>query len=252
MSFVPHVVAVGLVAVFLIAFGKGAFGGGMAVTGIPILALVMDPVDAAFVIAPLLPLIDIVTLKVFPPRTWSMPDVVWIASGVFGGMVVGAVLLAGLPRDLSSGLIGAAILAFAAREVLLKPPPGSPLAVNAPRALGWGILGGLSTFLANAGQPPVAVYLTRRDLSKTMYAGTMSGVFTIANFTRLPLMLAIGIDRPHLLAYSAILIPVIPLGTYVGKLVHDRLDRNRLFFCVYVLLMLAGAKLLASATGLLP
>lgn len=243
MDLAPQVIVAGLVAVFIISFSKGAFGGGLAVVGIPILTFVMDPVDAAVVLAPLLPLMDLATLKAFPPRTWSMPDVIWVAGGVFAGMVVGAMLLGGLPRHLSAALIGVAVLAFAARQVFLRPKPGTPLEVSPPRAFGWGALGGLSTFLANAGQPPVAVYLTRRTLTKTMYAGTMSAVFTIANVTRLPLMAAIGLDRLHLLAYSAAMIPAIPLGTYCGRKLHDRLDRERLFFCVYVTLLLVGAKL---------
>ncbi|TCT06686.1 sulfite exporter TauE/SafE family protein [Aquabacter spiritensis] len=251
-EFAPQIVLAGFAAVFLIAFAKSAFGGGLAVVGIPVLALVMDPVDAAVVLTPLLPLMDIASLKVFPPRTWSMPDVVWIATGVFCGMILGAAVFAGLPRDATGALIGAAILAFALRRLLFGPAPKPPLDLSRVRALGWGLVGGLTTFLANAGQPPVAVYLMRRPLTKTVYAGTMSAVFTIANVTRLPLMAAIGLDRAHLLIYSAALFPAIPLGAYLGKRLHDRLDRDRLLFWVHILLVLAGAKLLGSAVGLIP
>ncbi|WP_164738391.1 sulfite exporter TauE/SafE family protein [Aquabacter cavernae] len=251
-AFAPQIVLAGLVAVFIIAFSKGAFGGGLAVVGIPILALVMDPVDAALVLAPLLFVMDLVTLRVFPPRTWSMPDVRWIAAGLFCGMLVGAYAFSDLPRDVAGGLIGAAILAFAVRQLFFRPAPGTPLGVSFWRAFVWGGVGGLTTFLANAGQPPVAVYLTRRQLPKTIYAGTMSAVFTLANATRIPLVAGLILARPSLMLYSAALLPAIPLGAYVGKVMHDRIDRDRLFRIVYVLIMLAGAKVLGSSLGLVP
>lgn len=250
--FAPHIVAAGLLAVFVIAFSKGAFGGGLAVVGIPILALVMDPVDAALVLAPLLFAMDLVTLRVYPPRTWSVPDAVWIASGVVCGMLVGAWLFAGLPREVTGALIGAALLLFSLRQLVLRPRPGTPLGVSPWRGFVWGSVGGLTTFLANSGQPPVAIYLTRRSLPKTIYAGTMSAVFTLANFTRLPLMAGLAFARPSLLLYSAVLLPAIPFGTWAGKALHDRIDRDRLFFLVYVLILLAGLKVLGSSLGLIP
>lgn len=251
-AFAPQIVVAGLLAVFVIAFSKGAFGGGLAVVGIPILALVMDPVDAAILLAPLLLVMDVFTLRVFPPRTWSMPDVPWIAAGLFCGMVLGAYAFSDLPRDLSGMLIGAALLAFAIRQIFFRPPPPSPIGVSGWRAFLWGGVGGLSTFLANAGQPPVAVYLTRRSLTKTVYAGTMSAVFTLANATRLPLMAGLILARPGLMLYSAALLPAIPLGAYAGKMLHDRIDRDRLFRLVYVLILVAGAKVLGTSLGLLP
>jgi hypothetical protein len=42
---------IALPAVFVIGLGKGAFGGGPALIGIPLLALVVDPVDAAIMVA---------------------------------------------------------------------------------------------------------------------------------------------------------------------------------------------------------
>ncbi|MEW6257342.1 MAG: sulfite exporter TauE/SafE family protein [Pseudomonadota bacterium] len=248
----PDIVGAGLLAVFVIAFSKGAFGGGLAVVGIPILSLVMDPVDAAVVLAPLLLVMDLFTLHVFPPRTWSLPDVSWIATGLIFGMVLGAYAFSDLPRETSGALIGAALLAFALRQIFFPPAPAPPIGVSGWRAFLWGGVGGLTTFLANVGQPPVAVYLTRRSLSKTVYAGTMSAIFTLANATRLPLMAGLILARPSLMLYSAALLPAIPLGAYAGKRLHDRIDRARLFRIVYLLILLAGFKVLGTSLGLLP
>ena len=43
------------------------------------------------------------------------------------------------------------------------------------------------------------------------------------------------------------LLPAIPLGVWLGKRLHDRLDEQRLYFWCYVLVGAAGAKLLADS-----
>jgi uncharacterized membrane protein YfcA len=67
---------VGLPTIFIIAVGKGAFGGGLATIGVPLLALVMSPIDAAIVVAPLVTLMDFFAFGSFGWRTWSRADLV--------------------------------------------------------------------------------------------------------------------------------------------------------------------------------
>ena len=64
----------------MIGLGKGAFGGGLAIIGVPLLALVTDPVDAAIIVAIVSSTTDVFAVKAFPMRTWSWPDIVWVAS----------------------------------------------------------------------------------------------------------------------------------------------------------------------------
>ena len=77
----PSAIALALAGVFLIAFMKGAFGGGAATVGIPLLALAMDPLTAGALLAPLLIAMDIFALRYFTPSTWSWPDVVRVMPG---------------------------------------------------------------------------------------------------------------------------------------------------------------------------
>ncbi len=52
-----------LAGVFLIAFMKGAFGGGFAIIGIPLLSMVMDPLTAGALLAPLFVVMDLLALR---------------------------------------------------------------------------------------------------------------------------------------------------------------------------------------------
>jgi hypothetical protein len=65
----PIFYLVGIPAIFVIGLGKGAFGGGLAIIGVPLLALVTDPVDAAIIIAVVASTTDIFAVKAFPMRT---------------------------------------------------------------------------------------------------------------------------------------------------------------------------------------
>jgi len=55
----PALYLVGLPTVFLIAMSKGAFGGGLAILGVPLLSFVMSPLDAAITVAPLVAFMDL-------------------------------------------------------------------------------------------------------------------------------------------------------------------------------------------------
>jgi uncharacterized membrane protein YfcA len=82
-------------------FMKGAFGGGFAIVGIPMLSLVMDPVTAGGLLAPLFIAMDLYALRYWKPSTWSKPI------RCKDNIALGAIWRSGL-RRLSIDLIGSA------------------------------------------------------------------------------------------------------------------------------------------------
>ena len=78
-----------LAGVFFIAFMKGAFGGGFAIIGIPLLALVMDPLTAGALLAPLFVAMDLVALQYWKPSTWSKPDLKVLLPSLIVGIGLG-------------------------------------------------------------------------------------------------------------------------------------------------------------------
>lgn len=235
---------VGLPAVFLISLGRGAFGGGLAILGVPLLAFAVDPVTATFIMAPIVSASDPFTVWAFPPRTWSMPDLKWLVPGMIAGLCLGAVFVAEVdPRVVALG-ISMVILWFTARYFLLtRNAPAGHRPVNPTLALICGGLSGFSTFISHAGNPPIAYYLLPRGLPKTIYAGTMIALFLSANTVKLALYLWLSGSDPRVLLMAVALMPVVPLGVWAGKRLHDRLDEQRLYFWCYVLVGIAGLRL---------
>src|SRR5580658_8069416 len=78
-------ILVAFAGVFLICFMKGAFGGGFSIVGIPLLSVVMDPVTAGGLLAPLLVTMDLFALRYWKPATWSKPDLTRLLPGLIVG-----------------------------------------------------------------------------------------------------------------------------------------------------------------------
>ncbi|MCA4910033.1 MAG: hypothetical protein ING72_06780, partial [Methylobacterium sp.] len=104
---------IGGVTVFVIAASKGAFGGGAASLGVPMLSLIMEPVSAAIIVAPLISMMDMFTLRTFGPSSWSKPDLRVLLPGLVLGLGLGWLAFASVDPRLVALMIGTISLAFA-------------------------------------------------------------------------------------------------------------------------------------------
>jgi uncharacterized protein len=246
----PLFFLVGLPAVFIMAMSKGAFGGGLAIIGVPMLSLVMSPIEAAIIVAPLVSFMDLFAVGAYGPKTWSKPDLAWLIPGLLVGILIGYVFFTYVDPRLVSFGIGSVTLAFAADYFLRgrrKSGGGHP--VSPPLALLAGLASGFTSFVAHAGGPPSQMYLLRRGLNKTVYAGTNLALFIFGNLVKLLPFGLLMWAQPHTFWLAVALSPVVPFGVWLGKRLHDRLEQRQLFFWCYVLLSFAAAKLLYDAAS---
>lgn len=244
----PWFYLVGGLTVFLMSFSKSAFGGGLALLGIPMFSLVTDPIAAAIMTAPLLVVMDLFTMRHLGPATWSMPDVKWLLPGLIGGIGLGWLFYESADPKIVALLIGSVTLAFVGHWFLkgrTANPPPEP--VRPGLALSLAGVAGFTTFVAHAGGPPIAMYLLRRGLDKTVFAGTNVIVFFVGNVVKLFPFIKLGLDRPHLFLWAAVFIPVIPLGVQAGRILHYKVEQKTLYLLCYILVGLAGLKLTVEA-----
>ncbi|KQU54096.1 hypothetical protein ASG72_00035 [Bosea sp. Leaf344] len=248
MSGDPLFYCIGLATILIIAIGKSAFGGGLAILGIPLLALVVSPVEAAIIVALELSLMDILALQRFGRASWSLPDLAWLLPGLAAGIALGYLVFVHVDARIVSLVIGVVTLLFTAHWFLKgRLAAAGAMPVRPGLALLAGASSGFTTFVAHAGGPPVAMYLLARGLDKTRLVGTTIVIFTLGNWLKLPPYLLLGLDNPGTLWNALVLAPAVPLGIWLGRIAHDRLDQKRLFFWCYVLLSTAAAKLTLDA-----
>lgn len=234
---------VAFAGVFLICFMKGAFGGGFSIVGIPLLSLVMDPVTAGGLLAPLLVAMDLFSLRYWKPSTWSKPDLVMLLPGLMIGVALGYILFRVVDHRAIAIIMAATTLIFVALwfvaggEVKCRPRSSS-------KAIASGLASGVTTMVAHSGGPPLAMYLLPLGLSKDVYAGTTSLFFTVGNATKAVPWLLLVKPAGNDWALMAVCLLAIPTGVRLGWWLHGRLNQRQLFRACYALLVVTALKLL--------
>lgn len=242
----PIFYIIGLTAVFIIAFGKGAFGGGLAMLGVPLLSIVMHPMDAAIVVAPIAVLTDVFAIGNTRLSTASKPDVIWLVPPILIGLVLGYVFFVMIDPEIVSVGIGIVTFVFAAdwfirgrRKQATGERPLSPVLATIS-----GATFGFTSFIAHSGAPILSAYLLHRGLNKTLYVGTSVVIYGLVNILKAFPYLWIALARPQLILEILLLALAVPVGIWFGTYFHDRVDQQRLIFWCYVICLAASAKLL--------
>lgn len=243
MELTVATILVAFAGVFLISFMRGAFGGGFAIIGIPLLSLVMDPVTAGGLLAPLFIAMDLFALRYWKPSTWSKPDLVLLVPGLLIGIAIGYLLFRVLDHRAIAIMMAAITLIFvglwfAGGGKVTISPRSSPKAVTA------GFASGVTTMVAHSGGPPLAMYLLPLGLSKEIYAGTTSLFFTVGNAVKSVPWLLLVKPTADTLIVMAICLLAIPAGVWLGWRLHGRLDQHQLYRACYALLIVTALKLL--------
>lgn len=244
LSFIadPWFYIVAAPCIALIGMGKGGFGAGATLIALPLLALVVSPIQAAAILLPILCIMDLTGLSAFYNK-WDRTTMLRLLPGSMLGVGLGW-LLAGQVGDREVRIaIGAIAIAFTlnywfnrrAQEILPQ---------SFVRGTFWGTISGFTSFVAHVGGPPVHVYLLRVGLDKTRFLGTTAVFFTVTNYVKLIPYWLLGQFRPENLGSSLILMPVAVAGVYAGIWLHRRVNDQLYFRIVYALTFATGCKLL--------
>ncbi|MFG1280492.1 sulfite exporter TauE/SafE family protein [Xanthobacter autotrophicus] len=238
----PVFYAAAVPATILVGMSKGGFTG-LSVLAQPILALAMSPIQAAAILLPVLIVQDVVSLYAYW-RRWSMAELRRTLPAAVVGIVIGYLLAASVSDQAVALGIGLLSIAEAARHALskgLKRPAGE--AGRGSAAL-WSAVAGFVSMIANAGGPPMMIYLLRRPrLSPEQFAATTAAFFSVVNWVKVPFFLALGQITGANLATSAVLLPVAIIATFAGVQLVRRVPADRFFGIIYLILAAVGLKL---------
>ncbi len=228
---------------------KSGFGGGLGVMGVPLMALYVSPLQAAAIMLPILCMMDVINVWVYR-RTWDKPNIKILLPPSLTGVVLGALTYRYLSDAHIRILVGAIAVGFSVL-FLLKRNDFERRGPNVVRGSFWGLIAGFVSFGVHAGAPPTNVYLLPQRLDKTIFVGTLVVLFAAINYFKLiPYALLGQLNSTNLLTALA-LAPLIPIGTWLGVKLHDRIPERPFYLVCYCLLTLMGTKLLYDGiTGL--
>lgn len=234
--------AVAVVSVLITGVSKGGFGG-LALLAVPLMALVISPVQAAGIMLPILIVMDWVSVWSYR-KHWDS-TVLWLTlPGAAAGIVAGGLLARFVDDQFVRLCVGAIAVAFPVYAVL-KPKSRASLAKgNQPLGVLSGVTAGFTSFIAHAGGPPFQAYAIPQGLEKRIYAGTAVMFFFVVNMVKvIPYALLGQFDTANLTT-SLILIPLAPVGVLLGVWLVKRIDQTLFFRIIYGLIFCVGLKLL--------
>ncbi len=231
------------VSALVIGMAKGGFGAAFAALATPLLALVMPVNELVAVILPFLMLADLFAVG-FHWGRWERRLVFLLLPGALAGVAVGTVFLTNVSPETLRNVLAATILAFTLYK-FLEP---RLLGLVAYRPHPWhGVLaGGVSGFtsaIANNGGPPATIYLLLQDLQPRTFIATSALFFFILNYIKVPFYLAAGLFNPQQFLQVAWLLPLVPIGVWIGRLFVDRAGKA-LYDRVILAILAASAVLL--------
>jgi uncharacterized membrane protein YfcA len=112
------------------------------------------------------------------------------------------------------------------------------------RAIFWCSLSGFASFIAWAGSIPAQIFLLRLGVDRKNFVAAMSFYFFFINFSKIPFFLDLKIINQQSLILSFILIPVLPLGIFIGKWLNLKLSDNLFYKISHIALFLCGINLI--------
>lgn len=139
------------------------------------------------------------------------------------GVVIGWFLMQHLDKNTFKPILGWIILTLAILQIARLRFPQWFTDVPHAHWFAWtlGLLAGVTTMLANAAGPIMALYFLAIGLPKLEFVGTSAWFFFIVNVFKVPFSTGLGLIRPDTLMLNLVLIPAIAGGLLFGRwLVH--------------------------------
>jgi uncharacterized membrane protein YfcA len=238
----PIFYAVAVPAVILLGLAKGGFSG-IGVLAVPLMTLVVSPVQAASITLPILIVQDVVSVWVFR-REWHGRSLAILIPSSLVGIALGYLLAARVSSAAVELAIGVISLVFGARQLwiiqrgVVRPHKSSDV-VGAI----WGTTAGFTSQIAHAGGVPFQIYMLPKRLERDVLIGTSAIFFAAMNWMKVPAYAALGQFTRANMATSLALFPLAVASTIVGAKLIRRVSPDRFYKLIYVLLILTGLKL---------
>ncbi len=236
-------------AVILVGLAKGGLSG-LGATTMPLVALVMNPVEGAAMILPILIVQDVVGIWAYR-KTWDKQTVAIMVAGAAIGITAGWALAAFVSIKAVQAMIGLIAIAFGVNRLLADRGVGIKIKAQLPCWMGafWGGIAGFTSQIAHAGGPPFQIWALTRNFERDVFVGTSCIFFGIINWMKVPAYLALGQFTPETLTLSALFLPLAVLSTFAGVWVVRRMNAASFFTFIYLLMIGVGAELLRQALG---
>lgn len=219
-------------AALLVGFSKTAVSGANTVS-LAVFAAVLPARASTGALLPLLIAGDVLAVLTYR-RHAHWPTLWRLFPAVAAGVVAGTVFLMWADDRVVRTSIGTILLVMAGVTVWRRRAADAERApeevtgrTGRLKARAYGVLGGFTTMVANAGGPVMSMYLLSAGFRKLGFLGTSAFFFLVVNVSKVPFSAGLGlIDGRSLLLDAALVVFVVPgalLGTWAVRWINQRL-----------------------------
>jgi uncharacterized membrane protein YfcA len=239
----PLAFLAGVIAAALVGLAKGGLGS-VGVMAVPVLSLVMSPVQAAGIMLPILVVSDGFSLWTWW-KQWHIRTLQLMLPGAVVGVGIGWATAAFVSDDVVRLIVGVVAVGFVVRWATQGRAARAVARPQRPVAgQFWGGLAGYTSFVAHAGGPPFSVYAMPLNLDPRALTGTSVVFFATVNALKLGPYFALGQFGSENLWSSAVLAPFAIAFTFVGAFIIKRMRAEVFYPIAYALTFLLGVKLI--------
>jgi uncharacterized protein len=250
--------AIGCLAALIIGLSKTAVpGGGLLAT--PLFAMIVSGRLIAGITLPVLIVADMFAVRWYAQhakREVLLPLIAPVAVGFLAGVAffvrVGS---GGRTLDVLIGVIVLVMVViqsyrlFGPKQVTANVGEAALLVTNT-----IGVVGGFTTFVANAAGPVLNTYFTGLGLPKEPLIGTSGVFYFCVNLAKIPVYLLLGIfvsgglffTRETLL-FDTYMLPAVLTGVFGGRWLLPRIPQRTFSIIVLILAALAAVRLMTKS-----
>jgi uncharacterized membrane protein YfcA len=236
-------------AIFIAGISKSGFGGGVGLLAVPMMALVIPPMQAAGIMLPILCLMDLFGLWAYR-RTWDRSSMAVILPAAIVGIALGTATADLMNEQIIRLLVGLVALTFSLEYWIGRSRVRPPKERNPLKGGFWAMVSGFTSFIAHAGGAPISMYLLPLRLDKTMFVGTTVVFFAVVNYAKLAPYAWLGLLDLSTLSTALVLSPLAPLGIWLGLWLHRRVSPRLFYEICYSFIFIISLKLLYDGLGL--
>jgi hypothetical protein len=239
----PLFYAIAVPAIIVVGLSKSGFLGGVAVLGVPLMALVIDPVRAAGILLPILIAMDAVGLMAYR-RSFDRRSLMLLLPAAAAGILVGYLTAAMVTESHVRLIVGIVALAFTLDHWITLRARAAPRKAGSLMGTACGAVAGFTSFVSHAGSPPVQMFLLPQRLPAPVYAGTMVILFAAINLIKVVPYFLLGQFSAANLATTAVLLPIAPLAMYAGIKLVKLVPPGPFYRIAYGCLFVVAVKLI--------
>lgn len=236
--------ALALLAAVMVGLSKGGIPMAASIS-VPVLVVVMNPVEAAGLLLPVYIIADMFGLWAYRKEFDRRVLAIMIPATTIG-VGIGWATAEIVPERWVTGLVGLIGTVFALNAIL-RPRIGAWQKARVAPGLFWGTLAGFTSFVSHSGAPPYQTYAIPLNMPKAVFAGTATVLFSYVNLAKLGPYIALGEVNWNSLGTALILAVPASTSVFLGTWLVRRIPTRIFFSLVVWTLLLISLKLIQQA-----